>query len=190
MSQELLSEQAAMYILTAVGICFLLLFFVSIIEQQTTRYGWIYKPSTILSQTAQKCQSVFSYCGKSFAQICSFLIQIKDFAFEYLKDLIPYFLAVFVPLTDLLSSPLYILKGYADQCWKYIYGAEQPPRPEEEEVKRAGRRKKPTEPPETTAIYVEDNCTNFVLLGLGTLVVIVSMVGVYTAIKSNFFSTF
>ena len=205
MSQDLLSEQIAMYILMAVGISFVLLFLVAIIEQQSTKYGWTHRPSTILSHTAQKCQSLFTYCGKVFAQICSFLIQIKDFAFEYLKDLIPYFLAVCIPLFELLSSPLYVLKGYVDQCWKYIYidsqangeSAEQPP-PEAEEVKRTGRRKKPAERPAAIS-YTEDNCTNLLLLGIGTLLVLVAIICTYLVtctsytfpfLLTNLFGTF
>ena len=168
-------------ILAAVAIGFVLIFFLAIVEQQATKFQWTRKPSTLLSWGARKCESLFSYCGKCFAHLCSFLIQIKDFAFTYLKDLLPYFLAVFIPVIELILSPLHIFKGYVQQCWRYfkftssatdIVVAAEPNLAEE--IKR-GRGRKKTVETHNPPIFVEDHCTNFILLTVGTLLVLVSI---------------
>lgn len=71
------------------------------------------RPSTIISYAAKKSQWGFSKIGEGFARISSL------YTYFYLQEIADTFMKIMKPLLNLVTSPLYSIKGYVSQMEMY-----------------------------------------------------------------------
>jgi hypothetical protein len=107
------------WIFTIAATCITTLFTLAIIEQKASIYGYV-APSVALSRFAKASIQFFLLLGKYFAIVCSFLLQIKKYAMEYLKDLLPHLLSILIPMGEIIISPIYFVEGYARHAWELL----------------------------------------------------------------------
>lgn len=75
----------------------------------------LYRPSVILRLIASYAKAFYVQCGVYFANISAFL----DFLELHL--LVDSFKNVACPVLDIITSPFWFLKGYADQALTYVH---------------------------------------------------------------------
>jgi hypothetical protein len=91
--------------------CFILL--LTILEQLSIHYdSSVFRPSIGLTVVAVKSKLAFITLGEYLGIVSSVFIYVKNLVYKYSLKFIPSLKAILFPLWEIMTSPVYVIKGW------------------------------------------------------------------------------
>lgn len=81
---------------------------------------FLFRPTYFINELYEMCKTLFTKFGVIFAQMSSWLYQLKEILYLKLEELAVTFFQLCKSIFELLITPLYFCKGYLDTVKTYL----------------------------------------------------------------------